>query len=481
MTLTLQWQQTSPGIYQRTVDGVERFYLAANSVKSPVVNKADWYLNAGIKLESSRPAFVSDVKNAWIQTRFDYPALAATVVGEKWIYQTANPIELASWLEETFQVHRQPLTARELMSEDWLVPASRIVLHVLPNTQELLIQGPHTHLDGFGLTKTFQHLIECLVRLPISPEGGVSDVEFGSEGQNLTPPMSLCCRTPPYSAEDKRKWDKLIEDFTKPQHKLYLRPRNETSPPGVSRTQWLEFDPPSTRKIQEEGRNRGVSLAAIVQGGISLTARKVGGNEENVNRHAIQALYSAREYLDPSIVDGKRVISPLVLGVPLTYSLHDDFQDLILDAHKALQEAKMNEFGLKCSPLWGSDLPKAFAAPLPPGRAIMADTQMSYIGNIDPYLREWNENESVEGSLIQCVDYWPSVDMLSANVVTSVYVFRGHLNLCLAYNETYHSEESMSTYLEKIKINIDIGLGIRTDGCVRTPGRERWMPEPLAI
>ncbi|KAI3343374.1 hypothetical protein F4824DRAFT_507220 [Ustulina deusta] len=481
MASTLQWQQTYPGIYQRAIDGAERFYLAANSVKSPVVNKADWYLSAGIKLECSRPAFVSDIKNAWIQTRFDYPALAAVVVGEKWIYRTAEPTELASWLEETFKVHRQPLTARELMSEDWIIPASRVVLHVLPNTQELLLQGPHSHLDGFGLTKTFQHLIECLVRLPISPEGSVSNVKFGSEGQNLTPPMSLCCRILPYSADEKSKWDKLIEDFTKPEHKLYLNPRNEASPPRVSRTQWLEFDPPSTRKIQQEGRDRGVSLAAIVQGAISLTARKEGGNEGSANRHAIQALYSAREYLDPAVVDGQRIISPLVLGVPLTYVLHDNFQDLIVDAHEALQEAKVNEFGLKCSPLWGSDLPKAFSAPLPSGRVIMADTQMSYIGNLDTYLGESLEDESIEGSLVQCVDFWPSLDMLSANVLTSVYMFRGHLNLCLAYNETYYSEESMSRYLETIKSNIDLGLGIQTDGRVRTPGRERWMPEPIAI
>lgn len=481
MASSLQWRQTFPGIYERDVDRVERFYLAANAVKSPVVNKADWYVNAGAKLECSRPAFVSDIKNAWLQTRFDYPALAATVVDDRWIYRTADRAEMTSWLQETFHVHRRSLTARELMSTDWLVPASRVVLHVLPNTQELLIQGPHTHLDGFGITKTFQHLIRCLASLPISPKGTTSTIIYGSEGRNLTPAMSLCCHTPPYSTEEKQKWDQLIEDFIKPQNKLYLLPRNEKSPPRLSRTQWLEFDASSTKLIQQEGRDRGVSLAAIVQGAISLAARKLGDHATSAGRHAIQALYSAREYIDPSVVDGDRVVSPLVLGVPLTYKLHDDFQELITDAHKTLQQGKADAFGLKCSALWGSDLPKAFAAPLPEGRVIMADTQMSYIGSIDTYLREWNEDDSIEGSLTQCVDFWVSLDMLSANVVTSVYSFRGYLNLALAYNETYHSEESMSCYLETIKSNIDHGLGIQTDAQVRRPGQERWMPEPITI
>lgn len=209
MTSSLHWQQTSPGTYQRDFDGVERYYLSASLVKSPAVNKADLHLNAGVKLECSRPRFVTDLKKACIQTRFDYPGLAATIIGDKWIYRTADLTELAHWLEETFQVHREPLTAREALG-----PAPRVVLHVLPDTQELMIQGPHTHMDGFELMKTFQHLISCMVRLPLS--SGIvesSPVDFGSEARKLSLPMSLTCQTPPCSAEDKQKWDTLMEDF----------------------------------------------------------------------------------------------------------------------------------------------------------------------------------------------------------------------------------------------------------------------------
>ncbi|KAI3324024.1 hypothetical protein HD806DRAFT_535137 [Xylariaceae sp. AK1471] len=481
MLSSLEWRQTSPGIYQRDIDRVERFYLAANSVKSPIVNKADWYVNAGVKLECSRPAFVADIRSAWVQTRVEYPSLAAVIEGDGWVYREADREELSSWLRETFHVHREPLTARELMSTEELVPASRIVLHVLPNTQELLIQGPHTHLDGFGITRTFQHIMTCLTKLPVLSEGTTIPDKLGGEGRNLTPAMSSCCHTPPYSVEDHEKWNILIQDFINPKHKLYLIPRNATKPPGLSRTQWLEFDQPSTKLIQQEARNRTVSLAAIVQGAISLTARALGGHAPSANRHAIQALFSAREYLDPAMVDGERVVSPLVLGVPLTFELHDDFQDLITDANRALQQVKVDDFGLKCSPLWGSDLPKAFAAPLPEGWTMMADTQMSYVGSIDTYLADCTEDDSVEDSFTRCVDFWPSVDMLSANVVTSVFVFRGHLNLCLAYNETYHAEEGMTRYLETIKSSLDHGLGIETVASVRTPGREKWMPEPVTI
>ncbi|KAK2756656.1 hypothetical protein FQN54_005101 [Arachnomyces sp. PD_36] len=477
---SLQWHQVSPGVHERDIDGVERFYLSASLVRSPAVNKADWHLNAGIKLECSRPNFVADVKKAWIQTRFDYPGLAAKIVEDRWIYRSAaDQDELTEWLEETFQVHRQPLTARELMTEDVLVPAPRVVLHVLPNTQELLIQGPHTHLDGFGLMKTFQHVISSLVRLPLSSTPDGDPVKFGSEARNLSPPMSLACQTTPCSAEDKQKWDKLIEEFIKPEHKIYLNTRDESCPPRFSRTQWMVFDALSTKAIQQEAQKREVSLAAIVQGAISLSAREHGNNR--TRRHAIQALYSVREYIDASIADGESIISPMVLGVPLTYTLHDDYQDLIRDANEAFQEGKGDGFGLKCSHLWGSDLPKAFAAPLPEGKSIRAEAQMSYMGHMDSYLREWNEDESVEGSLTQCIDYWSSLDMLSANVVTGVYIFRGRLNMSLAYNETFHSEESMSEYLQMIKRNLDKGLGIQTDAIVRSPGREEWMPEPMTI
>ncbi|KAM7215662.1 hypothetical protein V8F06_008953 [Rhypophila decipiens] len=490
----LQWQQTSPGVYQRDIDGVERFYLAANSVRSPVVNKADWHVSSGVKLECSRPNFAQDFKKAWIRTRLDYPGLAATIEDDRWNYHTvdSDPNELDSWLKETFHVHRIPLTARELLSEDILVPAPRVVLHVLLNTQELLLQGPHTHLDGFGLMKTFQHLISCLVQIPLSSDDG-SDGEileqksFGSdEGRNLTPPMSICCPISPLTEQEKKKWDDLMTDFIKPTHKIYLDAQNHDSPPRYSRTQFMVFDPRSTKTLQDEAQKRRVSIAAILQGAISLAARKHGKvPTSSAQRHAFQALYSVREYIDPTIADGNKIVSPLVLGVPLTYTLHEDFNTLVADADRVIKEGKKDAFGLKCAHLWGSDLPKAFAAPMPEGKLIRAEPQMSYVGQVDMYLREWNEDPRIEGSLTQCVDFWPGLDMLSANVVNSVYIFRGKLYMSLAYNETYHDEASMGDnggYLGLIKEALEKGLGGEKLGAVvRVPGREEWMPEPLEI
>ncbi|KGO47530.1 hypothetical protein PEX1_049040 [Penicillium expansum] len=475
MSSSLHWQETSPGTHQRDIDSTERFYVSASHTRSPVVNKGDWYVNAGVKLECSRPNFVADIQKAWIRTRFDFPGLAATIVEDKWSYKTADKAELEGWLKETFHVHLQPSTARQLISEDKLVPASRVTLHVLPNTQELMIQGPHTHLDGFGIMKTLQHIISYVVQLPLLSDVDQIPVAFGHEAHNLSPPMSLTCQTPPCSAEDRQKWDKLMEDFIDPKHKIYLNTRNETSPPRFSRTQWLVFDATSTKSLQSEAQKHGVSLAAVLQGAISLSTRVHGGGEDLATRHAIQVLYSARKYIDPTIGSGENIVSPLVVGVPLTYTLHDDFHDLVTDANEVLLEGRKDKFGLKCGHLWGSDLPRAFAAPLPKGKRIRAEAQMSYMGNIQSYIQEWTEDKAIGGSLAHCVDFWLSLDILSANVVIEIYIFRGRLNLSLAYNETFHSEESMTEYLQLVKGHLDDGLGIQTDASVRRPGREEWM------
>jgi hypothetical protein len=468
MSATLEWSEREPGVFSRTLDDLELFYTWVGTPRSKE-NKQNWYMSSGIKLEIQRPNLVEATKTAWLEIRRRYPNIAAKVENGVWIYRVASDQEeCKTWLEETFHVHRVPFTARELWSEPDVQPSTRITIHVLPNTQEILIRGPHLMLDGFLSMKILRTVMEILGNPPDA-------VRFGDEARDLQMPLAVNCRTPPYTAAQGAQWQSILDEWAQAVPTTHLQTTNQTQPPGCSRSQWLVFDAEDTRQIQNALRKLGISLAGATQAALSLAARKHGTGEDKYNSHATFGLYSAREFVQASITPSE-IIVPHVLGVPVVIPLRSTFIETARDAGKALQDAKgIDDFALAVSPLWTSDLPKLLAKPLPDDSPMPADVQLSYMGPLDSHLPKQVQDHVRPGEDIRCLDWWAALDMVGANVVCPTVVFQGQLRFSLGYNEVYHSKESMKHFLGLVGKQLSDGLKLNLFPSACVPGDEDWL------
>jgi hypothetical protein len=468
---SLKWTQTCPTTYERALDDFEKFFAFIGVVGQGRPDKQNWHTTAAIKVETRREDFVGDVNEAWKALRYDYPCLSAVIQDNHWVYHAANRQELSSWLEETFHVHDVERSARQLFPFE-TNPSQRAVLHVLPRTQELVLQAPHTHVDGIGMA-TFLHQ---MLRFLVAPSP--VEVAFGNEGANLMPPLCITAQVPKYTPSQKQAWDSNLHNFISQFPTVRVRNENAGARATKAKVQWLTFTLEETTRIATKSKALGFSVTAAAQAAISLAAR-IHGQVANTT-HATFAIYNAREYIDPSLYPHSKLVGPHVFSMPAVFPIiPDSFVETARLARQVFVDYKKDDLLRTVSPFWATDIPSALSASLPPDMPVAADLQLSSVGIIDKYLDtiyRSSGQESGEGRpQIEVQDFWISLDMLSPNVAVEMWTFRGKLVIELTYNEAFHREESITLLLGLIQEQLAQGLGVDLGFDAMAPGEEEFM------
>ena len=471
-TIPLNWTRTSPTTYERAVDTFERFYLFVEAIGQGRSDKQNWHPAAGIKIKTKPEHFVEEVRHVWRILRYDHPSLSAFIESDRWVYHVADEQVLSRWLEETFQVHDVPRSARELFPFE-TSPNKRAVLHVFPQTQELVVQGPHTHLDAIGGAKLFDHLLRLLVN-PSSAEP-----PWGDEGKNLNPPLTITAQVPKYTAEQKRAWTETLSHFISQLPTVRLHNENPGAPATRAKLQWLTFTREETASIAAKSKQLGFTVTAAAQAAVSHATRIHGGADSTT--HATLVIYNVREYVDPQVWPHENFVEPHVFGMPAVFPIAGSFVETARQAGEIIAGFKKSDLLRASSPLWATDIPAAFSTPMPPGLPVAADLQLSSVGIVDRYLRDAYGCPGDGGpARIEVHDIWIALDVLTPNVAMEMWTFRGELVMQLIYNEAYHSEESMARVLGLIREQLQQGLGVDLGLNLRAPGEESFMRRGMA-
>ena len=462
-TVPLRWTRTSPTVYKRAVDDLEKFYLFIAAAGQGRPDKRNWHPAAGIKIETKRQQFVEEGKQVWKILRYDHPCLSAIIESDLWVYHIADQQELSRWLKETFLVHDDHRSARELFPFE-TNHSERVVLHILPHAQELVIQGPHTHLDGIGMATLFDHLL----RLLAAPS--LTEPPWGDEGKNLTPPLTITARVPKYTAEQKQVWDENLSHFMSQFPSVRVHNENPGARATRAKLQWLTFNREESAGIVAKSKQLGFTVTAAVQAALSHAAC-IHGRVDNTT-HATLAIYNAREYIDPQEWPHETLVGPHVFAMPIVLPITSSFLETARQAGKVFAGYKKGDLMRAASPFWATDIPAAFSTPMPPGMPVAADLQLSSVGIMDRYIRDTYECQGDEGlAKIEVLDIWIALDILSPNVVAEMWTFRGELVIQLVYNEAYHREESIALLLRLIHEQLQQGLQVNLGLDVRVPGK----------
>ena len=457
-----EWTKTSPTIYERTFDEFEKFFLFIAGNGQGRRDRQNWLPTTGIKLSTERVNFVEEVKAAWKALRYDHPGYAALIQDGRWIYTVADEAELVSWMEETFVVHDGSKTASQLFPFE--ESSRRVVLHVLPHTQELALQAPHTHVDGIGMITFFDHLLRHIVNpSPTSPPA------WGTEASNLTPMLSFTAHIPTMSPTQKALWDTNLQAYLSAFPTVRLHNENKGTPATKTTMQYLRFTRAETASIVTRCKQLGFSVTAAAQAAISHAAR-IHGQTLDQRTHATLAIYDARGYIDPAEFPHHKLVGPHTFAMPTVFPIEDSFVATARRAYEIFRRYKTQGDMLRaCSPLWGSEIPAIMGAPLPAEMPVMADLQLSSLGVMDKYLKPVYEGQRGK---IEVQDLWITLEMLSPNIAVEMWTFDGRLTIMPIYNQRFHRRESVTALCALVQEQLRQGLGVDLGFDVRVPGEE---------
>lgn len=476
---SFEWTQKDHGVYGRDLDSVEQFYDFISKAGIGRPDRVNWGVSMGLKVRTEREDFVGDVKQAWIVLRQEFPSLSAFIQSGKWVYNTTDREGLDHWLEETFLVYYDvDKPCRSLFPFDKLVQSNRATLHVFPNTHEVVIEGPHTHLDGSGMVLFFDRLLKTLVS-PVPPlETCETSSPKNSEVANLLPPLAITAQIPEPSITQRETFDKSMGDFLKAQPGIKLSAVNTTSPAARSRLLWLTFDVEQTKHIAVKSKELGVTVTAALQAAITHASRIHGG--EDAREHAIMALYDARSYIDAKTYPRSRLVSPQVFAMPAVYPALGSFAETARAARNEFLRFATGDIVRATSPLWAKETIDLLSMPLPAGASIPGDLNFSSLGVLDKSIQPvYEHGDGVSTGQgrpgIEVMDLWIGLDMLHPTCLVEAWTFRGRLRVELIYNEAYHTKDSMEYLCSLIHEQLSHGLGLDLTFELRGQGEEEWF------
>lgn len=433
---SLEWSQTSPTRFERPIDDLESFFLFIASVGAPY-GRQNWAISSGIKFQTDRADIVSDLHRAWTAIRYEHPNVASYVDGSRWVYEVVqNDAELQQWLSETFVVHSSETSARDLFVG--FQPTKRMILHVLPHTQEAIIQCPHTHTDGLGTVTLFNNMLQSLAIPSKQPP-------FGDEAKNLLPPFTITAKVPKLTAEHQARWNANMGTWLQNMPTIGLAASATDRAPGPSRVQSLTFSNEETRAIISTAKKMGATPTHVGHAAAALATRVHGGKLE-LSTHATLGIFAERDLCElPSDV----IVTPHVTALPMVVDL-GDFESTVRSAKEAYTGNKAEKYSLSVSPLFADQIVRVLSEPQP---EVSSGATISSLGLLDPRFK-------TEYGDIKLDDYWFTINMVTPDVVVYIWTFQGRLTFEISYNEMYHPEESIGKYLQLIKDQLAQGLKV---------------------
>ena len=405
-------------------------------------------LSSGIRVQAKRARFAEDVKDAWIALRYEHPILACHIHEGRIVYQTADEPELKDWLAETLIVHDSKVAARELYGMTPR-PFNRVICHVLLDSQEILVQSTHAHVDGLGVVTLFDNLLRML--------GRPRKVVFGDEAKNLLPPLSTIAQIPSPTPQQQARWDSSLNAWLSNHPTLRLAATNTNEPPGRSQVQSLTFSATSTALIINAVRALNLTVTHAAQAAIALAAHTHGKNNPGHSTFSTFAIYNARDYCSGAGYGPSALVGPHFTAALATFQL-GSFLATARSVRDVFVSERADGYALTMLPVFTQAVLQTMATPqaTPPSTPLF-----SSFGNLDGRLQRTYDRDT-DGE-IELLDFWCTLDEVTPDVYIGMWTFGGRLTLQVGYNEVFHERGSIERFLGLVREQLAGGLGVELE------------------
>jgi len=435
-----QWRQTDAGVYERSMDGIERLYWTVASAGKPL-GREHWSLTTGVKLQPETENLVSVVRQGWIALRHAHPSLASHVENGKKVYKVATEDELKSWLVETFVVVDS--TATDLFPT--LKPVRRTTLYLMPKCQEIVIKTPHDRTDARGLL----YLCNNLLQLIANPQ----TVHFGDEAQRLSPPLVVAVPLPKATPEQAAKAGQLLVNFGQALPSVGVPAVNTDQLPANTHRQELCFSKDTTFQIIAAAKRHNMTATHVVHAAVVVATSQLAKSNGSFSSYA---LFDLRKHCQPAF--RYMPMSAYHSGLPYTVPA-GSFLETAEQLRHFYRQAKQgqevtDDFLAGIEPLIETMLQVLAQPPLTPPSQPM----FSSFGTLENILQ--GDQCLLTKPLV--LDWWFGQETLSPEPLVHFWTWQDEMKISTCYNETFHDANSIEMFLQTIKEVLLSGLEIRS-------------------
>ncbi|KAF7121779.1 hypothetical protein CNMCM5793_009332 [Aspergillus hiratsukae] len=498
----LQWQQVSPGQWERGIDEVEQSYTSlAKSYQGSGRNffAITGFVSFSVKIdgnvsqEETARRVEDALQKAWVRLRFDHPTIASWVEWDskrkccKKIYESpAGQDALQSWLEMTFLIVPDAISGLEWCNSDPPVPElSTLFLIWSPRVEgrlrgDLVLRAHHDIIDGVGTLMLFHNLFAHAAG---AYDRG-SDYPFpcfGTEYANLSPPFRVAAGLQPSMSPEQRERFESIMAYNASMKQDHIEVasvpfKRGKRLPGKHQRVAVTLPGQQTTALLSACRRLGLSVTHAYHAAIALAVRDLQDRREserlvryisysliNERGHCLSpydtSLHAAAVYHSVScrllIVDTK-VPSITDSSSPAEVSREEYLRvtTTVRDFYLAIREDKDH---IQMIPArYASNTipyPHDDATPPVPEPNQAPSVSISSLGVVDKVISPSHGSFELE-------DPWVTGEELGTALGLFLVTWKGVLTLSAAYNDAWHDKEEVVRFLERCNAIVVQGLGL---------------------
>lgn len=438
--MTDQWQETSPGVWQRKACPMECWMRMRSRMDTS--DKMHLTLSVTIRLQLAiHPMqFADDLLRAWKTIRRDHGTLASLLdrVNKTWMYIAPNDAEIDIWISETFKIVNEPMTATAV--REMIPRLKRPTLYFLIASNEIVLKAPPTHIDHKGILL----LAGLLLRHATNP----NKTEPVFKSIKLSPPYHKTTCRPANTYSDTKKAVKEMKRYCGDLLSMAL-------PTKIWEFDWPWYKPTETKSCT-------TSLSEVQ----TKTMLRLIDQESFRYHHAVHAAIAcATKKLNINVDSDKYTgvvysdaRGPYCLtGHPAAFFSRAWFPSIqVTDFKSVMRQFKHDYQMIMLNPVLSNVVDEMV------GISISRDQQAEFctaeallinLGRLDRFMPNPGCEVKVAELDFHCEVLTPAINVF-------VFIQQNQLTLKACYNNTYHSEAMVARFLEMVMEELHKGFNL---------------------
>ncbi|RYP81461.1 hypothetical protein DL770_005894 [Monosporascus sp. CRB-9-2] len=428
--------------WRRKLGSMESFYL---SLASPEGQPVHWMIGCSVTIKNHADAVDTEeaLREAWKSIRRDFPCVGAVVDPPSREIVVREDADTEEWLQKSFRVH-DGTTADELFSA--FRSQFHITLHYLRDTNQLLLQSPHTLIDGRGMLYLYHALFTAL---STQPGDGSQDYET-TGSPNLSKPYDewLGVSAVP-SQKNLADAQSIFQRVLQQERPIRLPGVNFATTPQRPVHRDLEMTEEATSSIIGACKEKGVSVTSAWHAALALATQSAAGEEGT--SYVQFTTIDLRRHFPSSFIPHKHSIGSLQTALPFTADLGKDstFDALSQSLHKQYKTPFAfadNDFSY-LAPYMAMSRQILESGGVPPS----STPSLSSMGVVDDYLqRRYGDWEISK--------FWVSSTMMTGDFQMYLWTFGGKMTFSVCYNEAFYGAEQADQIMASTRDEMVRGL-----------------------
>ena len=450
----MAWSEVSPGKFQRRIGENEAFIKLVGD-SGHALDREHWAINATATIHANEE-WEEDVagalNRAWKTLRFQQPSIAAITVDENTLeYNVPDVSTLKQWSQETFHVIRGKNADEFILG---IAPNGLATLTHFPDSGEVLLHTAHWRSDGIGIL----HLIDVLLELTSRSPADVQEPDtlaWGEEVSRLTLPVEVVANMP---TEPTPAVKKIAQEYTEtfyPAADATGIPFkcDLTTLPGGTRFIRASLSKDETTLVVTGCKKLGLSVTAAVHASIATANYFLASADAKKKHYTSTVRFALRPYLSEPYSTRASGSCILTTGWMKTVPASNHWIEYAKAYDEVYRKGLSKEF-IEAHRQYALNLGDLIRN-MPQGGPPPSDVDISSLGIAEHYVQRSYGGLS-RGLEVRSLSV--GVESLTRQGVVFLWTFRDQLNFNLVYNEAFHDQKQMTSFLHFLEERLFLGL-----------------------